>query len=197
VRENVMSFFQVWVVGLFNPSRAFAALRNKPAPQWGFWAVLIRFIATSLTTTLSSHLLGRVPFTPSRLTFLATDSYFGAEIFFLPLFGLAIWLLGSGVVHSTLRLTGTACEYDLVLNTVGMGMLIPMPVVWLWDWTMIALDSYRLTVMAVSHSLFALWGVVLYTLGFKRMLGLRVMPAFAFAIIITALYIAVAMIFIR
>ena len=121
-----MNLLQLWLVGLYAPSRAFEALKGKPAPFWGLWAILIRFVFTSLTTTLALHLLGREPFTPSRLTFLTMQNYFGAEVFFLPVFGLAIWLLGGAVVHLVLRLLGRPGDYDQVLNVIGMAMLIPM-----------------------------------------------------------------------
>lgn len=192
-----MNFVQVWLLGIINPSRAFEELKGKPAPIWGLWAVVIRFVVTSLTTTLTLYLLGRVPFVPSRLTFLATENYYAAEIFFLPMFVLALWLLGSAIVHLILRLDGKISDYDQILNIVGMGMLIPMPVVWLWDWTMIALDWYQMTVMAVSHSAFALWGVILYSIGFKKILELRILLAIGLALAITFVYISLAMIFIR
>lgn len=192
-----MSFARVWRLGLTNPSRAFKALESKPAPAWGFRAVVIRFVVTSLTTILALHLLGRVPFEPSRLTFLTMENYYRAQIFFLPLFGLAIWLLGSAVGHLVLRLAGKASDIDQVLNIVGMGLLIPMPVVWVWDWTVIALDWYRMAVMATSHSVFAVWEVVLFSMGFKRILGLRTFTAIGLAVAIRIVYIALAMIFIR
>jgi len=31
------------------------------------------------------------------------------------------------------------------------------PRVWLWDWSMIASNSFQMTVMAVSHGIFQLW----------------------------------------
>lgn len=192
-----MNFVQVWLLGLINPSRSFEELKSKPAPMWGFWAVVIRFVVTSLTTILALHLLGRVPFASSRLTFLATKNYYSAEIFFLPIFGLAIWLLGSAIIHVALRLARKVSDFDQILNIVGMGMLIPMPVVWLWDWTMIALNWYQMTLMAISHSIFALWGVILYSVGFKRILGLRTFLAIGLALAITVVYISLAMIFIR
>ncbi len=165
--------------------------------MWGLWAVLIRFVGTSLTTILALYLLDRVPFVPSRLTFLRAENYYAAEIFFLPLFGLAMWLLGSALAHVVLRLAGKVSDFDQILNIVGLGMLIPMPVVWLWDWTTIALNWYQTTVMAISHSLFALWGVMLYSVGFKRILGLWTLLAIGLALIITGLYISLAMVFIR
>lgn len=192
-----MKFVQVWLSGLINPSQAFEELKSKPAPMWGFWAVLIRFVATSLTTILALHLLGRVPFAPSRLTFLATEDYYSAEIFFLPVFGLGIWLLGSAVVHVVLRLAGKVSDIDQVLNIIGMAWLIPMPVVWLWDWTTIALDWYQITVMAVSHSIFALWEVILCSVGFKRILRLRTLPAIGLALATAGVYISLAMMFVR
>ena len=192
-----MTFLQVWFSGLINPSRAFDELKSKPAPIWGFWAVLIRFAVTSLTTTLASYLLGRMPFEPSRLTFLTMENYYAAEVFFLPVFGLAVWLLGSAIVHLVLRLARKASDFDQILNILGMGMLIPMPVVLIWDWTMIALNWYQMTVMDISHSVFAFWGVILYSIGFKRTLGLRALVAIGLALVITVVYISLAMIFVR
>lgn len=192
-----MNFVQIWLTGLINPFRAFEALKGKPAPMWGFWAVLIRYVVTSLTTTLALYLLGRVPFTPSRLTFLANENYYAAEILFFPIFGLAIWLLMSGTVHIVLSLTRKTSDFNQILNIVGMAMLIPMPVVWLWDWTMIALNWYQMTVMAVSHSIFAIWIVILYSVGFKRILGLRILPAIGLSLTISVVGISLAMIFIR
>ncbi len=63
-------------------------LRAKPAPLYGFVMVLIRFVVTSLTSLLALYLLDRVPFAPSRLTFLRNENYYRAEIFFLPLWGI-------------------------------------------------------------------------------------------------------------
>ncbi|MBM3240584.1 hypothetical protein FJZ31_30235 [Candidatus Poribacteria bacterium] len=123
-----MNFVQVWFLGIINPSRMFDELKSRPAPLWGFCAVLIRFVFTSLTTILALYLLGRVPFVPSNLAFLTTENYYSAEIFFLPIFGLVAWLLMSSSAHIVLRLAGKASDFDQILNIVGMGMLIPMPV---------------------------------------------------------------------
>ncbi len=56
-----------------------------------------------------------------------------AQVFFLPIFGVTIWLLMSAFAHVALRLAGKSSDFDLVLNIVGMGMLIPMAVTWAWD----------------------------------------------------------------
>ena len=81
----------------------------------------------ALLVTLPLCLLGRQPFAPSSLGFLATNSYYRAQVFFLPLFGLGIWLLMSALAHVAPRLMGKESHFDLVLNMIGMGMLDPMP----------------------------------------------------------------------
>lgn len=192
-----MNFVQVWLTGLINPARSFEELKGKPAPQWGFWAVLIRFIPTSIIVTLPLYLLGREPFTSSSLTFLTTSNYYMAQLFILPIFGVMIWLLMSALAHVVLRLAGKSSDFDQILNIIGMGMLIPMPVIWTWDITMIALNLYVLPVMAVSHTIFQLWEASIEALGFIKLLRLRVAFAICLALIINVTYIAFANIFIR
>jgi hypothetical protein len=193
----MMNFIQVWLSGIINPIRSLDELKGKPAPQWGLIAVLTRFIPTSLIVTLPLFLLGREPFYPSYLTFLATQNYYMAQVIFLPIFGLTIWLLMSACAHVLMRLAGKESDFDLVLNIVGMGMLIPIPVVWAWDVTMIALNLYLLPVMAISHSIFQLWEASIEALGFIKLLRLRILPAVCLALIINVIYIAFAAMFIR
>ncbi len=192
-----MSFVRVWLTGLINPVRSFEQLKGKPAPNWGFWAVLIRFLLTSIFVTLPLYLLGREPFASSSLTFLTTRNYYAAQLLILPIFGAAIWLLMSAFAHVVLRLAGKGSDFDLVLNIVGMGMLIPIPVIWAWDITMIALNLYALPIMAISHSIFQLWETSLEALGFIKLLRLKVVPAVCLALIINAIYVSFAATFIR
>ncbi len=192
-----MSFVQVWFLGLIHPTRSFEDLKGKPAPQWGLLAVLLRFIPTALLVTLPLYLLGREPFYTSSLTFLATNNYYLPQVFFLPIFGVAIWLLMSALAHVVLRLAGKGSDFDQVLNIIGMGMLIPIPVIWVWDMSMIALNWYVIPVMAVSHSIFQLWEASIEAVGFIKLLRLRAVPAICLAVIINAIYVAFAAILIR
>ena len=193
-----MNFFQVWLLGIVNPSRAFDELRKKPAPYWGLWAILARFVPTSLTSVLALLLLGRVPFAPSYLTFLPAEDYYAAEIFFLPVFGLAAWLLGGAVVHLCLRLAGNPSDFNWILNVVGFGLLIVMPAVWLLDWSAIALDAYGLGVIPAIHALISLWGVALFGIGLSKMEGLRFWSAFLLGVIVNGgVYIPLAILFVR
>ncbi len=192
-----MNFVQVWLTGLINPVRSLDELKDKPAPHWGLLAVLTRFIPTSLIVTFPLFLLGREPFYPSNLTFLATQNYFMAQVIFLPIFGLTIWLLMCACAHVVMRFAGKGSDFDLILNIVGMGMLIPMPVTWAWDISMIALHWYVLPVMAISHSIIQLWEASIEALGFIKLLRLKVVPAICLSLIINAIYVAFAAIFIR
>jgi hypothetical protein len=192
-----MNFVRVWLFGVIHPARSLDELKDKPAPQWGLWAVLIRFVTTALIETFPLYLLGREPFAPSYLTFLSTKDYYKAEVFFLPLFGLALWLLMSGLAHVLVRVAGKGSDMDRILNIVGLGMLIPMPVLWACDIAMIALNIFVLPWSAISHATVQLWEASLEALGFIRLLRLRILPAILLALVINALYIGLANIFAR
>jgi hypothetical protein len=83
------------------------------------------------------------------------------------------------------------------LNIIGMGMLVPMPIFWLWDWTIIGLDLYRMITMAVSHSVFQMWETGVQTISFRRILGIRLHYSVLLAIAINVVYVLLAMTFIR
>ncbi|MFH1524393.1 MAG: YIP1 family protein [Chloroflexota bacterium] len=193
-----MSFVKIWLMGIVNPSRAFDELQKKPAPSWGFWAILVRFVPTSLTSILALLLLGQLPFEPSYLTFLSTEHYYKVEIFFLPVFGLAAWLLGSAVAHLCLRLSGKPSSFDWILNVTGFGLLIVMPAVWFLDWSTIALGVYGGSVTPFIHTLISLWEIVLIGIGLSKTEGLRFWPACFLGLIIKGgVYIPLAIIFVR
>jgi hypothetical protein len=168
-KSGRMSFIRIWLLGIVNPSRAFTRLQLKPAPYWGLWAICIRFLITSFTSILFLHLLDRTPFHPSYLTFLPNEQYYSAEIFFLPLFGIACWLLASALVHLILRGMGKESDFDWILNVVGFGLLIPMPVTWLVDWTSIALNIYGRGFTPLIHTVVSLWEIALIAVGLQKM----------------------------
>jgi hypothetical protein len=192
-----MDFLGLWLQGIIRPARAFDRLKGKPAPQWGLEAVLIRFVVTALTTTLALLLLGRDPFWPSYLTFLPPERYYVVWVIAFPIFGLATWLLMGSIGHLALRLAGRQSDVDQVLNIVGMAMLIPMPLLWLWDWTMIALDAYQVATMAPSHALVQLWEAALGAVGFRRILGLGPGTALALAVAINLVFVLLGSLFSR
>jgi len=193
-----MRFIGIWFQGLYNPSRAFKRLQPKPAPSWGMWAILVRFVITSLTSILALRLLNRTPFHPSYLTFLAADQYYTAEIFFLPIFGLAGWLLSSALVHLILRGMEKESDFDWILNVVGFGLLIPMPVTWLVDWTAIALNVYGGGMTPLIHALISVWEIALIGVGLAKMEEARSWIYILLAVLVkVGVYIPLAAVFIR
>jgi len=103
--DRLKSFLHLWLLTVINPRRGYTLLLEKPAPYWGLYSTLLRFIGTAITSILVLQLLDRRPFVPSYLSFLDDATYYKAEIFFLPLFGMTAWLLSSALVHLILRLT--------------------------------------------------------------------------------------------
>jgi hypothetical protein len=176
-----MNLFQLWWTGVSHPAKAFDELRSRPAPIWGFWVVLVFNLLISATTLLALYLLHVRPFLESWLTFLPTEEYLLAEIFFLPPLRLLVWLLGAAVVHLGLRLAGHPGEMDTLLNIGGLGYLITMPFILLSDWLLIAVNAYG--VAEYTHPLAAVWGLVLTVIGLKRMLNVKTGLAVVLALV--------------
>jgi hypothetical protein len=192
-----MNLAAMWFYGVSKPDRMLYALLTKPAPSYGLMLVSLRFIVTSLTSILSLYLLKRLPFAPSYLSFLSEENYYGAELFFLPVWGIGVWILMGGIAHVTIRISGKQSSVDSILNIIAMGMIVPMPFLWLWDWGSIAIGHYQVINQAVSHSVAQLWEATIQALAFRKLLRLKTSFAFTLAIIINIIYILMATIFIR
>lgn len=192
-----MRFLKLWLDGLFRPNRMTGVLAGMPKPYYGLAAVLVRFVFTSFTSVLSLYLLGRLPFAQSELVRLPIEKYYLAEMLFLPAWGIAIWLLMGSLAHLLLRLFKTESDFDQVLNILGFGMLVPMPFVWIWDWTAIALNIYGVTIQAITHSIAQSWEAIIEGVCFVRILRIKPAAAIVLAVLINGIYIGLAMVFIR
>jgi hypothetical protein len=184
-----MDFLRVWLTGLLHPSTTMEALRTRPAPFWGLKAVTVRFVGTSLLVALPLSLLERTPFHPSYLVFIKDENYYLMLVFLFPVFGVFTWLLMSSCAHVGLRLFSRQSEFDLIANVIGISMLIPMPIVWVWDLTTIVTGAYALAPMAVSHTLFQTWETALGVLGLKRVIGLNTRTSVFVAIGVNLIYV--------
>jgi hypothetical protein len=135
---------------------------------------------------------------PPYLAILNEANYFLAEIFFLPLFGVAAWLLSSALVHLILRLTGSGCHIDRVMNVIGFSLLVVMPVVWLVDWATIAIDAYGANSTIPIHAAVSIWEVALMAVGFRRIEPLSWFASAMLGVAVKAgVYIPLAAIFVR
>lgn len=186
------------MLGLLRPPEAFAELKSELPPLWGFLAVLTRFAGGSLIGAVLLLLLPhRRPFERPYFSFLGEETYYAAQVFISPLFGIAIWLLMGSIAHLILRLSGRTSEFDQILNVIGLGMLIPMPVVWIWDQAMIAINAYQITFMSVSHTVFQVWEILVESIGLTKILGIKPSLSLGLAVLGNVVFILGATLFIR
>jgi hypothetical protein len=192
-----VDFLREWLTGILHSSRTLDAWGARPAPSWGFKAVLVRFVGTSLLVALPLALLGRTPFQPSYIEFIPEEEYYKVLVFLFPLFGIITWLLMSSCAHVALRLSSHRTDFDQIANVLGICMLIPMPIVWAWDVTMIITGAYSMGTMAPSHTLFQVWETALGFVGLKRIVGLDARTALFTAVGVNLLYVLMGAFFSR
>jgi len=190
-----MNLLQLWWTGVTRPARAFDALKSRAAPAWGFWVVLAFNLLISATTILVQYLLRQPLFLASWLTFLPTENYRLAEMFFLPPLRILVWVMAAGIIHLGLRLADKASNFDTLLNIGGLGYLVIMPFVLFSDWLLIALNAYWLA--EYTHPAATLWGVFLTVIGLKELLGTKTGLAVGLAILSAAVSIPLLAIFAR
>jgi Yip1 domain len=142
-------------------------------------AVVARFTVQDVVQTLPLALLSRGPFIPAKLP-VRPEHHYRAQIAFLPVVGMGQWLLMGATAHGLLRLTGQRSDLSRVLDVIGVGMLIPVPPLWLCDVALIAADRFRLPELAVVNPTVQLWETALFGIGLRTALGVpwrRAMPA--------------------
>ena len=192
-----MNFLRVWLIGYFNPTKFIEQLRSKPAPQWGIFAQFLRGILDSLLIYLPVYLMGRMPSTPSFLSFVPTERYYLALVWIAPLVLLAILLMQSVVIHVLLRLMGRHSDIDQILNIIGMTGLIVGAVLILWDWAMFALGVADQYFLGISHLVISLWAVVFMVIGLRRILSVPLWLSIILSIITIPVALPFAMMFMR
>lgn len=191
-------FLKTWFLAIIRPAVAYDRLLEAPAPYWGLYATLVRFVGTALTSILALALLDKRPFVPPYVTFLDEAGYYRAEVLFLPVFGLAMWLLSSALVHLILRLFRLDGDVDWVMNVIGFSLLVVMPVVWLVDWATLALGVYGASFTIPIHGAVSFWEVGLMAVGFRRIQGVSWLGAAVLGFVVKGgVYIPMAAVFVR
>jgi hypothetical protein len=169
-----MDFIRLWLIGYVNPRRLVDKLQHKPAPHWGFYAQVIRATLDVLLLYLPVSLMGRVPPTPSYLSFIPTGRYYSALIWLTPLVLTAVLLLSAAVQHLALRLLGWPSDFDRIVNLVGMSALVVGTFLIPWDWAFYLLGGVDQYVLGISHLVISLWVTAIVVLGLKRNLGVPI-----------------------
>ena len=161
------NFVRVWFTGYVNPAKLVADLGDRPAPQWGFFAQILRGLMDSFLLFLPLYLMGRTPPTPSNLSFVNTEQYYGALVLLAPLVFTAQWLLGSGLMHVVLRMSGRRSDFDRILNLIGVTALVVGAFLIVWDWVWLILGGMNQNLLGISHLVIDVWGGVIVVLGLR------------------------------
>jgi len=192
-----MNYLKLWLTAYINPIRFADELRTKPAPQWGFVAALQRGLMDSLLTYLPVYLLGRIPPTPSNISFIPTESYYGALVFLAPIVLLGIWLFSSSVTHLILKLTLKRSDFDLILNISGFTALAVGTIIVVWDALWLIIGGMNQYSLGISHLIIDIWAIVITTISLKRILNVPVWLGIVLSIVGIAASIPFAIMFMR
>jgi len=165
-----MNYVKLWFTAYVNPRRFADELKKAPAPSWGFLAALQRGLMDSLLIYLPVYLLGRVPPTPSNLSFIPTEKYYGALIILSPLVLIAELLLSSSLMHLILRLSKRRSDIDILLNISGFIALAIGSVIILWDAFWLVVGGMTQYSMGISHLIIDIWAIAITTVALKRIL---------------------------
>jgi len=192
-----MNYVTLWLTAYINPIRFVDELSTKPAPQWGFFAALQRGLMDSLLTYLPVYLLGRTPPTPSNLSFIPTENYYGALIFLAPIVLVAIWLISSALTHLILKLSYKRSDFDLILNISGFIALVVGSIIILWDGLWLIIGGMNQYTLGISHLVIDIWAIVITTIALKRILSVPVWFGLILSIIGIAVSLPLAIMFMR
>jgi hypothetical protein len=192
-----MNYVKLWVTAYINPIKFADELRTKPAPSWGFFAALQRALMDSLLIYLPVYLSGRIPPTPSNLSFIPTDKYYGALIFLAPVVLLAIWLFSSSLIHIVLKLSIKRSDFDQILNISGFTNLIIGTVLVLWDGLWLIIGEMNQYTLGISHLVIDIWAIIISTIALKRILNVPILLGIIVNIIAIAGSLPFAIMFMR
>lgn len=173
---------------MVHPVAAMQSLPRTGGPCTGLAAVLTRFLVQDLVQTLPLALLGRPPFAPASVP-IRPEHHYRAQVFFLPLFGLGEWLLMGRAAHACLRLTGHHSDSGRVLDVIGLGMLVPMPPLWLGDAVLIAGDRFRMPALGYVNVPVQVWETALFAIGLHTALDVPWRPAALAAVTASSTYV--------
>jgi hypothetical protein len=192
-----MSFLRTWLSGYYNPIQFIEQLNSKPAPHWGIYAALLRGVFDSVLLYLPVTLIGRVPPTPSYLSFLPTEKYYASLVWLGPIVLLAEILFAAVVVHVLLRLLGRHSDIDQIINIIGMSGLVVGAILIPWDWAWFAAGRADQYFLGISHLIIDIWTLIIMTIGFRKILKIPLWLSIGLSIITIFASLPLAIMFMR
>jgi hypothetical protein len=161
------------------------------------FAQFLRGVLDSLLVFLPVSLMGRVPPTPSFLSFIPTERYYAALVWIGPFVLVAEMLMGVVVIHVLLRLLGRRSDIDQIINIVGMSALIVGAVLIPWDWAWFALGGVDQYFLGISHLVISLWATVIIGVGLQRILSVPLWLGIVLSIVSIPIQLPFAIMFMR
>ncbi len=192
-----MNYVTLWFTAYINPRRFADELDTKPAPKWGFYAALQRGLMDSVFTYLPVFLLGRTPPTPSNLSFIPTEKYYGALVILAPIVLLAEWLFAGSLMHLILRLSIKRSDIDKILNISGFTALAIGSIIIVWDGLWLLLGGIDQNTLGISHLVIDIWAIIITTVALKRLINVPVWLGILLNIIGMAVSMPFAIMFMR
>lgn len=174
--------------GIVDPAAAMRSLPAGGAPEVGLAAVLVRFAVQDLVETLPLALLGRRPFLPAKVP-IRPEHHYRAQLLFLPALGVGQWLVMSSAAHGLLRLTGRAADLRRVMDVIGVGMLVPMPTLWIADAALIATDRFGMPALGFVNVPVQVWETALFAVGLHTAQDVPWRPAVLAALVASTVYV--------
>ena len=132
-----------------------------------------------------------------RADIFTTERYLQAEVFFLPVLRLCIWLLQAAIIHLGIRLAGKASDMDRILLIGGFVYLVVMPPILVTDWLLVAIDRFDVSITMYTHGFVALWSLTLMSFGLKSLLKIKFVLAICTSMLALITTIPLLMIFAR
>jgi hypothetical protein len=176
-----------WWQGLLHPAAAMGSLPATGPPRVGLRAVVTRFVIQDLVETLPLALLDRPPFASAKVP-VKPEHYYRVQLALLPPFGLALWLLMGVAAHAVLRATGQRSDLRRLLDVMGLGMLVPMPALWLADAALIAVDRFGMPALGFTHVPVQVWETSLIAVGIETALDVPRPRAWLAAVTASTVY---------
>lgn len=197
VRNDPVSFLNLWLAGYTSPAKFIDDLRSMPAPHWGIYAQLLRAGFDSLLVYLPLALMGLTPPTPSYLSIIPTERYYAALVGLTPVVLIAELLISASFLHIAIRLSGRPSDFDQIVNLVGMAALVVGAILVPWDWMWFAIGGVDQYFLGISHLVISLWSTFLTVLGLHRMLAVPLWLAILLSLLAIPVTLPVAIMFMR
>lgn len=170
---------------------------QETGPEMGFFAALQRGIMDSLFTYLPVYLLGRIPPTPSNLSFISTENYYGALIIIAPIVLIFEWLISSSFIHLILKLSSKRSDFDQILNISGFLALAIGTVIILWDAFWLTVGGLNQYALGISHLIIDIWAIIISSIALKRILDVPIWLGIVLNIIAVLVTFPLAIMFMR